>query len=264
MNDKNEMMKAFFNSETVYVLYSGVTHVPFIACNNETMDDELYLFSDEGAAVSKQAEMTAKGENVLVRKLDHKAYLAFMPECIFYGVNVLVFTGSAGVCRVPVEELIKVKTDQKAKGQSGSAQSPAQNSVLSLVCLYFLQELRKGEERADTDKLAELDEELSARLAESTLFVPVRKASGQDSRVELMVLQSTDGSAMIPVFTDPMEYDHFRKGAEQGLTGIPAKQLAQMPLSGPIRGFILNPAGCSLHIGKKELQRIVEGGCLLG
>lgn len=257
--NQHEYLKPILAKENLYVLYSAVTHSPFAVCDPLTQDDEFFIFTEEEAAVSRQAEYTAKGESVTVRKLSRQNYLSFIPECLNYGVNLLVFQDGDHIWPVPLEDIVKRKLPSRlpASGQ------PLWNSGLQLVLLYFLQELRKQPESRNSQKLDALDEEVSVNLLRSEFLLPFKNANPKEHKMELLALKMPDGGGIIPLFTDMMECNHFRKDQQLQVTRISFKALSAMNIPDGLKGFLLNPAGCGMVLTKPVMQKILDGGVLL-
>lgn len=257
--NQHEYLKPILAKEKLYVLYSTATRVPFAVCDPETQDDEFFLFTREEEAVSMQAEYTARGEQVKVQVLPRKNYVTFLPECLNYGVNLLVFCDGGRRYPVPVEDIVKRKDTSRLPANK----QPLWNPALQLVLLYFLQELRKQPEARNREKLDELDEEASVNLLRSQFLLPVKSLNPQEKRMELLVLKLPDGSRVVPLFTDVAECNHFRKEQQLQITKMDFAQLAAMNLSDELKGFLINPAGCSMLMTRSMMQKLLDGGVLL-
>ena len=64
---------------------SGATRLPFVFCDEETFDDEIFLYYRADDAKEKAKELQGKRYASAVVKLEDKQLLAFTPVCIQWG-----------------------------------------------------------------------------------------------------------------------------------------------------------------------------------
>ena len=48
--DNSFTMKKFQSMEIIYVTFSQITKLPYVECDPETFDDQVYMFTEEEAA----------------------------------------------------------------------------------------------------------------------------------------------------------------------------------------------------------------------
>lgn len=58
--DKSDILKKMRESEAIYVLMSDCTRLPFVVCDPETYDDEVFIFFSEQDASRLGQEYTKR------------------------------------------------------------------------------------------------------------------------------------------------------------------------------------------------------------
>src|SRR5699024_9344237 len=86
---KQETLAALKNPGEIYVIMSGATRLPFVSCDEETFDDEVFLYYRVEDAKSKAKELLEKKYAAAVVKLEDKQLLAFYTSLYTMGVNCL-------------------------------------------------------------------------------------------------------------------------------------------------------------------------------
>ena len=66
---KQETLAALKNPGEIYVIMSGATRLPFVSCDEETFDDEVFLYYRVEDAKSKAKELLEKKYAAAVVKL---------------------------------------------------------------------------------------------------------------------------------------------------------------------------------------------------
>ena len=57
---KLEFLKTLPKREKIYIIFSRLTHLPYVECNGETFDDEVFLFTEEADALERAKELSAE------------------------------------------------------------------------------------------------------------------------------------------------------------------------------------------------------------
>ena len=86
---KQETLAALRNPGELYVVMSGATRLPFVFCDEETFDDEIFLYYRAEDAKAKAEELQEKKYASAVVKLEDKQLLAFYTSLYTMGVNCL-------------------------------------------------------------------------------------------------------------------------------------------------------------------------------
>ena len=147
---------------------------------------------------------------------------------------------------------------------------PVLNPGVQLTVVYFLQELRKPNQRRDDAErmqhLRELEEEMLVNLMRSKfiLAIDISQVQGEfdpanpgpDVRIPYIKNQNED--IFQPLFSDIGEFQKFRPDpqAKLRLAAIPFQHLLPY-LMKQAKGFVINPSGFNLLLTREQLQRIM-------
>ena len=161
---------------------SGATRLPFVFCDEETFDDEIFLYYRADDAKEKAKELQGKRYASAVVKLEDKQLLAFYTSLYTMGVNCLaVNSGTDTEISIQLSDLvIRRKPEELPEGKR-----PVENPALHLTAIYFMQEMRRQAEPQPTEELNKLQEELLAHYGKGTFVAAVREdGSGSDLETE--------------------------------------------------------------------------------
>ena len=95
-NAKKQELLEKMRQEAIYVLMSDCTKMPFVACDPETYDDEIYIFFGEEDAKKEGQRIVAKKNPLRVIKVEQKFLLSFYASLLPMGVNAI--TVDKGTC----------------------------------------------------------------------------------------------------------------------------------------------------------------------
>ena len=157
-NVKQDTMEKMRNSEAVFVILSDYTHMPYVACDPKTFDDQVFLYFSEEDAKEAVRRFAGNQESTRAAKLEKNGFLAFYTNLFAMGVNCIKMNqGTSREVAVQLGELVRrPEADKLPQGQVR-----IENPELHLTALYYMQELRKRRD-GGTDQLKELNEELMA------------------------------------------------------------------------------------------------------
>ena len=235
---KQETLAALRNPGELYVVMSGATRMPFVSCNEETYDDEIFLYYRVEDAKDKAKRLVDRKYSTAVAKLEDKQLLAFYTSLYTMGVNCLsVNDGTDTQIRVQLSELVIRKNPEEIPGGKKLIENPA----LHLTALYFMQEMRRQASVQPSEELKELQEELLAHYGKGTFVVAIRE-DGQ-----IPVLKQKDGAVCQPVFTDMLELQKFCGGKKMKTAVIPAGKIPEI-LIGDAKGVVINPSGVNVQL----------------
>lgn len=241
---KQETLGALRNPGELYVVMSGATRLPFIACDKETFDDEVYLFYRLEDAKEKAKKLLGEKYITAVAKLENKQLLQFYTSLYTMGVNCLaVNSGTDMEICVQLSELVTRKPPEEGK-------KLIENPAFHLTAIYFIQELRRGSGMQNQETLKELQEEMLAHYSKGTFIIAVQE-DGQ-----LPVLKQKDGSMYQPVFSDFLELQKFAKGKKMKTAVIPAGKISEI-LIPDAKGIVVNPFGVNIQLNvEKKTQNV--------
>lgn len=256
---KETFKKSIPGLEKVYIIYSRLTHLPYVVCNEETFDDESFLYTEEEKAVEMAKALNEEKKAAVALKVEKKDLLRTLSGFFTYGINMLVFRAGEEEYRFQLTELIKrpdFSKIPKEKRPMGMVE-PLENPQLQLSMIYFLQEMRRGEKNPDKEKYRELKEEMAVNLQRAHFLMPVQEAEKDGEKaLQLMMIKLKDGTTMLPIFSDGLEFLHFIGKQETKLVLTDLEKMDKMSLPTEAGGFILNPAGAGLVLTKEYVARL--------
>lgn len=250
---KQETLAALRSPGELYVLISAATKLPFVCCDEETYDDEVFLYYREEDAKEKAKHLSDEKYATAVAKLGDKQLLGFYTSLYSMGVNCLAVNhGTDTQISVQLPELVTRKTPDKLP----NGQKFIENPALHLTAIYFMQEMRRQVQQQGspepTEKLKELQEELLAHYGKST-FLMVVQEDGQ-----IPVLKQKNGTVYQPLFTDMLEVQRFTKGQKIKTAVVPAAKIPEL-LVKTASGVVINPLGVNVQL-KVERRNKPETG----
>ena len=90
--DNSFTMKKFQSMEIIYVTFSQITKLPYVECDPETFDDQVYMFTEEEAAKEFAKSYVEKNTPLLTVKVLRKQmpnfYMGLQVSCIGQQVQV--------------------------------------------------------------------------------------------------------------------------------------------------------------------------------
>ncbi len=239
--NKNEVLVQLRQRENVYVMYSKCTRMPFVLCDSETYDDEVFIFFQEADGAQEANRLNALGNPVQMVKIEKKSFLPFYSGLYPMGVNCLVVNkGTDSEIAIQLEDLVRRPENQKLP--EGTVR--IENREFHLTALYFMQELRRKPHNELTEMLKELQEELLTHYSEGTFILAVREDKG------IAIMKQKDGKTLLPVFTDVQEFQKFQamnRNMKFGTAMVkPEKILGFLPKDAA--GVLVNPIGVNLPL----------------
>lgn len=239
--NKKKMLMKLRSTEAIYVLMSDFTRMPFVECDAETFDDEIFLYFQEEDAKKEAQKRTESGDKVHVMKIINKFLLPFYTSLYPMGVNCLVAgRGTSEELSLQLSELI-VRNLEEAEKQGRPI---VENPELHLTALYFMQKMRAQSERKMTEELQELNEEMI------THYMRGRYIIGVTEKSTVPILKQKDGKALQPVFTDMQEFMKFQsvnmnQDEKLKTAVIEAAKIPEIAAK-EVFGVVVNPFGVNL------------------
>ena len=243
--NKQEIMKKLLTSEELYTLISLCNREPYVACDQETFDDEAFLFFDGEEARAKAKEMAEEKIPVGPGKLEKKQMLMFYTGLFTMGVNAVVINDGKKQLRIQLEEIVTKKTDTKLADGSQWIENPQ----LHLTALYYMQEFRRPPESRNQEKLSELQEEITAHFRKGRYIMALEK-----EKKGTPLVKGAEDVLFQPIFTDVLEFQKFNR--EGKFTPV-IVEFAKLPevIAKEASGVVMNVMGLNLPLTvKKENQ----------
>ncbi len=255
--DKKFLVKSIQKKNKLIAAYSSVTNMPFVVCDPETYNDQVWLFDTEDQLQEFAKPYLEKKFPLRGVSYQNKNFLPFFSMLLTIGVNELVFVGSGEEQALGLEELIRRPDYSKLPKE----QQPVLNPELQLTGLYFMQELSRSVPNEEKEQLPELEEEFSVNLMKAHYLMPIELLEGPQNDMEKLkerkfrmpFLKNKNGDVMQPIFTDPNEFSKFNKEKNFRAIVVPFENLKKM-LAQNSKAFILNPMGFHIAITKELLN----------
>lgn len=245
---KKETLEALRHPGELYVIMSAATKMPFVCCDEETYDDQVFLYYTLDDAKNKQKDLEEKNYKTGIAKLEEKVLLGFYTSLYTMGVNCLaVNSGTDTEINIQLPDLVV----RKNEGKTEDGRKLLENPELHLTALYFMQELRRMTSPELTTELKELQEELLAHYQKGT-FILAMEEDGQ-----IPILKQKDGSMFQPVFTDILELNKFTRGKKMKLSAVTAEKIAQS-LFPEAKGVVINPLGANVQLRIARPKKTAE------
>lgn len=248
--EKKKLLEKLRSAEAIYVLMSDCTRMPFVECDAETFDDQVFVYFDEEAA-KKEAQLRAE-EKVRVTKIENKFLLPFFTGLYPMGVNCIVTEkGTMQEASLQLGELV-VRNVKEAEKQGKTV---VENPELHLTAIYFMQKLRTLSNPQMTDELRELNEEMMAHYMRGRYIVGVAEKN------TMPILKQKDGKTLQPIFTDMQEFMKFRSVNREDQLKTAIIEAARIPeiIAKEAAGIVVNPYGINLVLQiprKPETQTV--------
>ena len=88
--DKKSILMQLQRQNQIYLILSKCTRLPFVYCDPETFDDEIFVYFEEAAARIKSEELNKSGELVVVVTI--RTFFHFMQAYIRWVLMLLLWT----------------------------------------------------------------------------------------------------------------------------------------------------------------------------
>lgn len=237
MTDIQALMIKIRSHPEIYAVMSRCTHMPFVYCDPETYDDEVFIYFSEEDARQGIQWLTQDGHPIQLARIGQKNKLDFFTDLYPAGVNCICVNRMLdGETKIQLEDLIR-----RADGDSLPAgHVRIENPQFHLTALYFTQELRKSQVPVQelSEEMKELDEELCAHFRRGKYLVALEEGKG-------IPILKKDGNAYLPVFTDSRDFQKFNREKKFSAAAVEYDKISQfMPKEAD--GVVVNPFGINV------------------
>lgn len=264
-----------------YALFSPLTNMPYVECEEENYYDRTLLYVVKEDAERAVREYEEKGIRVNIRELKtvevyvpvnganpggakKKMYLNQVRQHLgvlpFMGVNAIGYQPAGKEMKtIGLVDILPEGFEKKVEGNS------LYQPNLQLTGIYLMQEARRKKEYVDMKKLKELDEEFSSNLVKSHMFMAVLPPEGHEKdeklnlkECKLPYLKHQSGDNFFPLFTDLWEFQKYAQ-ANRNLRSvqIPFTDVTKFWVQGA-KAYMLNPMGISVPLAKEMIPKILE------
>lgn len=233
-------------AEAIYAIMSLCTKMPYVECDGETYDDQIFVYFEEEDAKKAAQKLIEKKIPVQVLKLMNKVVLSFFVNLFPMGVNcVVVNRGAEGAVAIQLQEMIRCPNNDNLPDGKFRVENPE----LHLTALYFTQELKRIPGQQPGEELKALNEEMISHFQKGKYIIAVRELDNG-----IPILKQPNGDLFHPIFTDAQEFQKFcsLNKNEKFKTGlVEAKNLIKM-VAPNAKGVALNPMGVNVQLQMKK------------
>ena len=248
-NVKKELIQKIQTREEVFALFSRATRQPFVICDAESFNDQVWIFEDK-EDLEKAAQPIAAEKNAVAGiKVENKSFLNFYTTLYTLGV---VYHEKDKKTELELEEIVR-EPDFSVLPEE---KRPLLNPQLQLSAIYFMQEFRRDVEMSEKTSLPELEEEVAANVVKSKFLLAVEK-KGEEENVQVPYVKNQNGDVFQPVFTDAEEFRRFnQEGKFQALlVTFENMEKVLIPIA---KGIVINPNSFNLILPKEKMNALKQ------
>ncbi len=248
-------LTALRTKERLFCAYSGATKMPYVTCDPESFNDQVWIFSTE-EGVKAFGEEKAKEKIVIIgMRVENKDFMRMYSTFYSIGATTILYGDEGQTVEVELTSLVKQADFSKME----PSKRPLFNPALQLCGLYFMQEMRRPVPLGEKPGIHDLEEEMLVNLKRAEFLVPMEISSEENKRVSVPLLKNQKGDAMQPAFTDVMELQKFAGSKKMRAAKVPFEKLQGM-LVQEAKVMIINPLGFSLPLTREQMKKIAESG----
>ena len=226
--------------ETLFCVFSKATNLPYVYCDPDSCNDQIWLFTEERFAQKLAMVQRQKHVELIVVKMENKQFLTFLTGLFAMGVNAFVLDKGVNAVEIELEQLVK-KPDFEAIPPE---KRPLQNPQLLLTGCYFAQERQMPEE------------EMIVNFHRGKVLVPVQVPEGAEKvepkDMKIPFIKLNNGDIYQPVCADASEFQRFNKNKMFKAIAVDSSKVKGM-MGEQIKGVMLNPVTLRLLIPKQRV-----------
>ena len=249
---KEEAIKELQTREMVYVAYSQATKLPYVKCDEESYNDQAWIFSTEEQIKEFGKQLLEDKILLMGMRYAKKDYPRLYGTFYAIGINSVVWVDGEDKIEIDLPDIAKQADLSKLE----PAQRPLLNPTLQLSGIYFMQELRRPVEKDQHGNIRELEEELIVNLRKSEFLLAMDVDPENPKKINIPYLKNKKDEILQPVFTDVMEFEKFTKGRKLRIAKVPFNKLPDLMIQQAI-AYAVNPMGFNLILTKEQMAKII-------
>lgn len=249
---KQDAVKELQNRDMVFVAYSQATKLPYVTCDEESFNDQAWIFSTEEGIKAFGKKLLDDKILLMGMRFEKKDYPRFYGTLYAIGVNSVIWVDGEEQVEVELPDIAK----QADMSQLEPAKRPLLNPTLQLSGIYFMQELRRPVPQEEHKGLRDLEEELLANIKKSEYLIAMDVDPNDLKKINIPFLKNKNEEILQPVFTDVMELEKFVKGKKLRIAKVPFDKLPGLMME-QAKAFVVNPMGFNLLLNKDQLTKIL-------
>lgn len=253
---KKSLIQKLMTRKELLIAYCAATNMPLVECNQETFNDQVFLFETEEILKSFAKPYFEKKMPLKGVKFTSADRMKLFSMLISVNVDELIYIDSFGRHFVKISDFVKKKDFSDLPKEK----RPIENPQLQLSGIYFMQEASRNlsaeEKEQQKETLQELEEEFAANLVKGTYILPFAlQENAQDAAVpegvqlppdakqlQLPLIKTPQGDTFLPIFTDNLEFEKYNKEHKLKAMAVPFANLSKMMVK-ESKGYMINPNG---------------------
>ena len=243
------ILERMMTVDQIFVLFSNVSKLPYVVCDEKTFDDQIYLFMEEDKAAAKKDSNKFQSVVKLEKNQLKNFYLSLYP----LGINALIVSAGEKLIRIQLKEICKEPDFSKIPEEK----RPVTNPELQLTSIYYVQQLREQIQNGEKKDLTEMLEEIHANLKSGKFFLIYRKSEneeGSPEKIELPSVKLKNGEIFHPIFTDLNEVLKFPNVKAFHPMILDLKSIFKL-LAPEVKGVILNPQSVQIMVTREVINK---------
>ena len=183
-----EAVKEIQGRESVFIVYSQATKLPYVTCGEETYNDQVWFFANEDKLKEFGKKKIEEKNLVMGMRYDKKDFPRMYGLLFSIGANTVIWNRDEEQIEVDLEKIVRKPDLEKME----PAKRPLINPTLQLSGIYFMQQLRRpvDEEERKKINLRELEEELIVNLKKSEFLVAMEPDPEEPKRIMIPYLKN--------------------------------------------------------------------------
>lgn len=246
-----EAIQELRNREEVFVAYAQATKLPYVTCDEESYNDQAWIFSTEEEIKEFGKEMLNDKMLLMGMKYEKKDFPRLYGTLYAIGVNSVQW--NCGEDRVEVE-LTRIAR-QADTSKMDPSKRPLLNPTLELSGIYFMQELRRPVKQEERRNIRELEEELVVNLKKAEYLIAMNAEQDDPGKIHIPYLKNKEGKILQPVFTDVMELEKFGRGKKLRVAKVTMDKLPGLMVP-QAEAYVVNPLGINLILTREQVTKI--------
>ena len=227
---KIESLQKLQKMEQFYLLINAGTHNPFVVCDKENFNDQVWIFEvEDDMKEAAKPYMIEQKHKLIPAKIENKGYLPFFTSLFTLGVNAVVFVEKEQTTEFELTEIVKRPILEKIPEDK----RPLENPALQITGTYFMQELRREVPMEEKENIKELEEEMAANL-----------------------VKSKEDKFMLPIFTDTVEFSKLNREGKYRAMMIDFKNIKKIIMPEAL-GMVINPYGFNLVVQLQHFDNLL-------
>ena len=248
---KEQAVKELQNRDFVFVAYSQATRLPYVTCDEETYNDQAWVFSTE-EGIKEYGKKCAENKILLMgMRYEKKDYPRFYGTLYAIGVNTVMWVDGEESCEVELTDIAKQDLSKLEPEKR-----PLLNPTLQLSGIYFMQELRRPIKNEERKNMREMEEELLVNLRKSEYLMVMNVSEEDPKKINIPFLKDKKDQILQPIFSDVMELEKFTKGKKMRVAKLPFTKLMDVMLENAA-AYVVNPMGFNLVLNRDQVKKII-------